>query len=69
VQNGTELNLITAVQVLRPKAGDVFVITANERLTVEQMDHLSHCAKQALPPGVKVLVLDIGLKANLIQHL
>lgn len=46
------------------KAGDTFVVTVDDRLSADQHNYLEQHIAARLPAGVKVLILDGGIKPH-----
>lgn len=49
------------INVLRPSAGDMIVLTVPGRLNDRQRDQVRQMAAEWMPVGVNVLVLDAGI--------
>lgn len=49
------------LQRLAPAEGELVVIRPTERLTQQQQELLARRVHDALPPGVQVVLLDVGL--------
>ncbi|OUM00571.1 hypothetical protein [Variovorax sp. JS1663] len=56
-----EIRFLGDLQRLQPKPGDVFVLTVDRSLSIEQCEHLRSYWKQVMG-DIKVLVLTEGLK-------
>ena len=61
-----ELPELTRIIVAQLKPGDVIVIESEERLRLEHIERLHDMVSQVWP-GLKVVVLDNGLKLTVIQ--
>lgn len=54
-------------QVLRVMAGDTLVITTDRPIAREQRDMMVTHAKHFIPEGVRVMVLDAGMKISTLR--
>ena len=51
---------------LEIRPGETVVITCDQVLTVKQINFIRDAFSSAIPPGIKVVVLDQGLKIGVI---
>lgn len=50
------------------KTGDTLVVSADLVLTYEEKEFIKDSVRQALPDGVGCLILDKGMKLNILEN-
>lgn len=61
-----DIRFVGDLQRLQPQPGDVFVLTVDRDINMEQSDILRRYWEQVMGPEVKLLVLAPGMKLGVV---
>ena len=66
---GLTINIVGDLQKVHPEPGDMFVLTCEQALSMEQAETIrDHIAKRLAVDGASVIVLGDGLKLSVVGN-